>query len=64
MCKSYITSIYSTVATISGPPTIDFGQVCLRSVSIKHLEIVNNLDQYVQVVAEVNRRLFYVIYSV
>jgi hypothetical protein len=36
-----------------GPPVLDFGSVCLRSISTKYLEIVNNLDQNVLVVAEV-----------
>ena len=33
---------------------MDFGQVCLRSVSSKDLMIVNNLDIYIHVVVQVN----------
>lgn len=39
---------------IIGPPTLDFGQVCLRSVITRNLSIVNNLNQYIHIVAEVS----------
>lgn len=32
---------------------MDFGQVCLRSVSSKDLMIVNNLNSFIHVVVEV-----------
>ena len=32
---------------------MDFGQVCIRSVSTRDLTIVNNLDIYIHVVVEV-----------
>ena len=38
---------------LPGPPVIDFGKVCLKSTNQKHLNIVNNLNQYIHVVAEV-----------
>ena len=38
---------------IVGPPLLDFGQVCLRSITTKNLNIVNNLDRHVLVVAQV-----------
>ncbi|XP_048239518.1 cilia and flagella-associated protein 47-like isoform X3 [Haliotis rufescens] len=41
---------------IIGPPTIDFSSVCLRSNSQKELNIINNLDQYIHVVAEIDCR--------
>ncbi|KAL3884217.1 hypothetical protein ACJMK2_030436, partial [Sinanodonta woodiana] len=41
---------------IIGPPTIDFGNVCLRSVTTKHINIINNLNQYIHVVAEIDCR--------
>lgn len=41
-----------------GPPTIDFGEVCLKSVSQKDLNICNNLDQYIHVVVHVSKRKF------
>ncbi|XP_076799523.1 cilia- and flagella-associated protein 47-like isoform X2 [Clavelina lepadiformis] len=34
---------------VIGPPTIDFGEVCLRSTNHKQLHIVNNLDHYILV---------------
>lgn len=33
---------------------MDFGQVCLRSVSNKDLMIVNNLNSFIHVVVEVS----------
>ena len=33
---------------------MDFGQVCLRSVSSKDLMIVNNLNSFIHVVVEVS----------
>ena len=33
---------------------MDFGQVCLRSVSSKDLMIVNNLDIFIHVVVQVS----------
>ena len=33
---------------------LDFGQVCLRSITTKNLNIVNNLDRHVLVIAEVS----------
>lgn len=41
----------------SGPSLMDFGQVCLRSVSSKDLMIVNNLDIYIHVVVQVGECL-------
>ena len=41
---------------------MDFGQVCLRSVSSKDLTIVNNLDIFIHVVVEVRISSFF--YSV
>lgn len=41
---------------IIGPPTIDIGKVCLRSVSQKELTIINNLMQYIIVEAEIDCR--------
>ena len=41
---------------------MDFGQVCLRSVSSKDLMIVNNLDIFIHVVVEVSILSFF--YSV
>ncbi|XP_052240686.1 cilia- and flagella-associated protein 47-like isoform X3 [Dreissena polymorpha] len=41
---------------VIGPSILDFGQVCLRSITTKNLEIVNNLDQNVLVVAEIDCR--------
>ena len=37
---------------------MDFGQVCLRSVSSKDLMIVNNLNSFIHVVVEVIKCLF------
>ena len=34
---------------IIGPPTIDFGEVCLRSTNQKQLRVINNLNQYIHV---------------
>ncbi|XP_055888207.1 cilia and flagella-associated protein 47-like isoform X1 [Biomphalaria glabrata] len=39
---------------IVGPPVIDFGKVCVGSVCHQELNIVNNLDQYIHVVAEID----------
>ncbi|KAH9504693.1 Cilia- and flagella-associated protein 47 [Bulinus truncatus] len=39
---------------VIGPPTIDFGKVCVRSICQKELNIVNNLDQFIHVVAEID----------
>ncbi|XP_021363645.1 cilia- and flagella-associated protein 47-like isoform X2 [Mizuhopecten yessoensis] len=41
---------------IIGPPTLDFGQVCLRSVCTKNLAIINNLDTNIHIVAEIDCR--------
>ncbi|XP_052808119.1 cilia- and flagella-associated protein 47-like isoform X2 [Mya arenaria] len=41
---------------VIGPALLDFGQVCLKSITTKNLEIVNNLDQNVLVVAEIDCR--------
>ncbi|KAI0223616.1 Cilia- and flagella-associated protein 47 [Lamellibrachia satsuma] len=41
---------------IIGPPTIDFGEVCLKSVSEKCLNIVNNLEQFIHVIVELDCR--------
>ena len=46
----------------AGPSLMDFGQVCLRSVSSKDLTIVNNLDIFIHVVVEVSISSFF--YSV
>lgn len=37
-----------------GPPLIDFGPVCLRSISRQEVSIVNNLEQYVHVNVQVS----------
>ncbi|XP_078495986.1 cilia- and flagella-associated protein 47 isoform X1 [Ciona intestinalis] len=34
---------------VIGPPTIDFGEVCLRSTNNKQLHIVNNLNHFIHV---------------
>lgn len=39
-----------------GPSLMDFGQVCLRSVSSKDLMIVNNLNSFIHVVVEIDCR--------
>ncbi|XP_055954756.1 cilia and flagella-associated protein 47 [Patella vulgata] len=39
---------------VIGPSTIDFSKVCLRSVSQKDIVIINNLDQFVHIVAEID----------
>ncbi|KAL4233464.1 hypothetical protein ACF0H5_008145 [Mactra antiquata] len=52
-CAKFLTPQQQHLVVI-GPPVLDYGKVCLRSISTKHLEIVNNLDQYVQVVAEID----------
>ncbi|KAK3096977.1 hypothetical protein FSP39_005325 [Pinctada imbricata] len=41
---------------IIGPPTLDFGKVCLRSVVTRNLSIVNNLNQHIHIVAEIDCR--------
>nr|XP_039264663.1 cilia- and flagella-associated protein 47-like isoform X2 [Styela clava] len=41
---------------IIGPPTIDFGQVCLRSTNMKQLSIINNLDQHIHVQVTIDCR--------
>ncbi|XP_059154686.1 cilia- and flagella-associated protein 47-like isoform X2 [Physella acuta] len=41
---------------VIGPPTIDFGVICLRSVCQKELNIINNLDTYIHLVAEIDCR--------
>ncbi|XP_071134806.1 cilia- and flagella-associated protein 47-like isoform X3 [Mytilus edulis] len=41
---------------IVGPPVLDFGKVCLRSVRTMNLSIVNNLKQHIHVVAEIDCR--------
>ncbi|XP_078698604.1 cilia- and flagella-associated protein 47-like isoform X8 [Branchiostoma floridae x Branchiostoma belcheri] len=39
---------------VIGPPTIEFGEVCLRSTSVKELNIMNNLNQYIRVVVDID----------
>ncbi|XP_048577373.1 cilia- and flagella-associated protein 47-like isoform X2 [Nematostella vectensis] len=39
-----------------GPSVVDFGQVCLRSISGKDLMIVNNLDSYIHINARIDCR--------
>ena len=41
----------------TGPPTVDFGNICLKSVSEKKLHIINNLDYYIHVVLQVGAHL-------
>ena len=41
---------------VIGPPSVDFGQVCLRSVNSRDLTIANNLDQCVHVAVNVDCR--------
>ncbi|XP_077977423.1 cilia- and flagella-associated protein 47-like [Glandiceps talaboti] len=41
---------------IIGPPTLDFGEVCLKSTSIKHMDIVNNLGQHIHIVVDIDCR--------
>ncbi|XP_064627283.1 cilia- and flagella-associated protein 47-like isoform X2 [Lineus longissimus] len=41
---------------VIGPPTLEFDDVCLRSVSTKNVNIVNNLNQYIHVVFDVDCR--------
>lgn len=38
---------------LKDPNVIDFGEVCVRSVSIKNLEFLNTLDQPIHVEIEV-----------
>jgi hypothetical protein len=38
---------------VIGPATLDFDKVCLRSVVNRNLSIINNLNQYIHIVAEV-----------
>ncbi|XP_053397416.1 cilia- and flagella-associated protein 47-like isoform X4 [Mercenaria mercenaria] len=54
-CSKFLTPQEQHQVVI-GPAVLDFGSVCLRSISTKHLEIVNNLDQNVLVVAEIDCR--------
>ncbi|CAG5120336.1 unnamed protein product, partial [Candidula unifasciata] len=39
---------------IVGPPVIDFGQVCVRSICQKEVKIINNLSQFIHIVAEID----------
>ena len=32
-----------------GPPTVDFGQVCLKSLSQREIHIINNLPQHIHI---------------
>ncbi|XP_052708553.1 cilia and flagella-associated protein 47-like isoform X1 [Crassostrea angulata] len=41
---------------VIGPATLDFDKVCLRSVVTRNLSIINNLDQYIHIVAEIDCR--------
>ncbi|XP_070190234.1 cilia and flagella-associated protein 47-like isoform X3 [Littorina saxatilis] len=54
-CKKWLTP-QELHQVIVGPPTIEFGKVCLRSVSQKELNIVNNLKQYILVEADIDCR--------
>ena len=49
ICFTHVVTFLTT-----GPSLLDYGKVCLRSISTKNLEILNNLDQNVLVVAEVS----------
>ncbi|BFZ09423.1 hypothetical protein BsWGS_12463 [Bradybaena similaris] len=39
---------------VVGPPAVEFGQVCMRSVCQKELKIINNLSQFIHIVAEID----------
>ncbi|XP_070567350.1 cilia- and flagella-associated protein 47-like [Ptychodera flava] len=54
-CKIRLTPQELHQITI-GPPTINFGEVCLKSTSIKYMDIVNNLRQYIHVVVDIDCR--------
>ncbi|XP_035825915.1 cilia- and flagella-associated protein 47 [Aplysia californica] len=54
-CKRWLTP-QQLHQIIVGPPTIDFGQICLRSCCQRELNVVNNLDQYIHIVAEIDCR--------
>ncbi|XP_041462969.1 cilia- and flagella-associated protein 47-like isoform X1 [Lytechinus variegatus] len=54
-CKK-ILSPQQLYQVVIGPPTIDFKEVCLKSTSVKQMNIVNNLDQFVHVVVEIDCR--------
>ncbi|KAK3775916.1 hypothetical protein RRG08_017206 [Elysia crispata] len=41
---------------VIGPPTIDFGQICLKSTCQRELNIINNLETHIHVVAEIDCR--------
>jgi len=63
ICFTHVVTFLTT-----GPSLLDYGKVCLRSISTKNLEILNNLDQNVLVVAEVSSScqliLLIVLYSI
>ncbi|XP_076467202.1 cilia and flagella-associated protein 47-like [Babylonia areolata] len=54
-CKRWL-SPQELYQVLVGPPTIEFGKVCLRSVSHKELTIINNLQRYILVEAEIDCR--------
>lgn len=54
-CSKFLTP-QEQYQVVIGPAILDFGMVCMRSITTKNLEIVNNLDQFVLVVAEIDCR--------
>lgn len=47
---------YSCSCIIPGPPTVDFGEVCLKSITHKEINIINNLNQYIHIDVNVDCR--------
>ncbi|XP_075257847.1 cilia- and flagella-associated protein 47-like isoform X3 [Convolutriloba macropyga] len=41
---------------VIGPPSVDFGQICLRSVNSKDMVIANNLDQHIHISVNIDCR--------
>ncbi|XP_022089961.1 cilia- and flagella-associated protein 47-like isoform X2 [Acanthaster planci] len=54
-CKKILTP-QQLHQVVIGPPTIDFGQVCLKSTSVQKLNIINNLDQFIHVEVDIDCR--------
>ncbi|PVD28193.1 hypothetical protein C0Q70_10779 [Pomacea canaliculata] len=54
-CKKWL-SPQNLHQIVVGPPTIEFGKVCMRSVSQKELNIINNLLDYILVEATIDSR--------
>ncbi|XP_033635373.1 cilia- and flagella-associated protein 47-like isoform X1 [Asterias rubens] len=54
-CKKILTP-QQLHQVVIGPPTLDFGQVCLKSTSVQKLNIINNLDQFIHVEVDIDCR--------